>query len=133
MDRNPCVDWDAVDDTILARANQADEDNRNVARMAVLLAGVPEGASGSTINRLYGSGLDTIGSAARGIRSGDAEFMIAGGVESMTRTPLCHGQGAEPFYRAQKLEDHAGLAFRQPGDAACLWRRLDAGDWRERR
>lgn len=105
MDRNPGVDWGAVDDTILGCANQAGEDNRNVARMAVLLAGLPEGVSGSTINRLCGSGLDAIGSAARAIRSGDAEFMIAGGVESMTRAPYVMGKAHSPFDRAQKLED----------------------------
>jgi acetyl-CoA acyltransferase len=105
MDRNPGVDWDAVDDTILGCANQAGEDNRNVARMAVLLAGLPDTVSGSTINRLCGSGLDAIGSAARAIRSGDAEFMIAGGVESMTRAPHVMGKAHSPFDRAQKLED----------------------------
>ena len=105
MDRNPGVDWGAVDDTILGCANQAGEDNRNVARMAVLLAGLPETVSGSTINRLCGSGLDAIGSAARAIRSGDAEFMIAGGVESMTRAPYVLGKAHSPFDRAQTLED----------------------------
>jgi acetyl-CoA C-acetyltransferase len=105
MDRNSGVDWGAVDDTILGCANQAGEDNRNVARMAVLLAGLPETVSGSTINRLCGSGLDAIGSAARAIRSGDAEFMIAGGVESMTRAPYVIGKAHSPFDRTQKLED----------------------------
>ena len=105
MDRNTGVDWGAVDDTILGCANQAGEDNRNVARMAVLLAGLPETVSGSTINRLCGSGLDAIGSAARAIRSGDAEFMIAGGVESMTRAPYVIGKAHSPFDRAQTLED----------------------------
>lgn len=105
IERNPGVDWDAVDDTILGCANQAGEDNRNVARMAVLLAGLPERVSGSTINRLCGSGLDAIGSAARAIRSGDAQFMIAGGVESMTRAPYVMGKANAPFDRAQKLED----------------------------
>ena len=103
--RNPSVDWAAVDDTILGCANQSGEDNRNVARMAVLLSGRPEAVSGSTINRLCGSGLDAIGSAARAIRSGDAAFMIAGGVESMTRAPYVMGKAQAPFDRAQKLED----------------------------
>ena len=103
--RNPTVDWAAVDDTILGCANQSGEDNRNVARMAVLLSGLPEAVSGSTINRLCGSGLDAIGSAARAIRSGDAAFMIAGGVESMTRAPYVMGKAQAPFDRAQKLED----------------------------
>jgi len=103
--RNPGVDWAAVDDTILGCANQSGEDNRNVARMAVLLSGLPEAVSGSTINRLCGSGLDAIGSAARAIRSGDAAFMIAGGVESMTRAPYVMGKAQAPFDRAQKLED----------------------------
>ncbi|VVT03154.1 beta-ketoadipyl CoA thiolase [Sphingomonas aurantiaca] len=103
--RNPSVDWAAVDDTILGCANQSGEDNRNVARMAVLLSGLPEAVSGSTINRLCGSGLDAIGSAARAIRSGDAAFMIAGGVESMTRAPYVMGKAQAPFDRAQKLED----------------------------
>jgi len=105
MDRNSDVGWGAVDDTILGCANQAGKDNRNVARMAVLLAGLPEAMSGSTINRLCGAGLDAIGSAARAIRSADAEFMIAGGVESMTRAPYVMGKAHSPIDRAQKLED----------------------------
>ncbi|WP_380787773.1 3-oxoadipyl-CoA thiolase [Sphingomonas sp. R86521] len=120
MERNPGVDWDAVDDTILGCANQAGEDNRNVARMAVLLAGLPEGVSGSTINRLCGSGLDAIGSAARAIRSGDAQFMIAGGVESMTRAPYVMGKANAPFDRAQKLEDTTlGWRFVNPAMKAA--------------
>ena len=105
MNRNLGVDWGAVDDTMLGCANQAGEDNRNVARMAVLLSGLPETVSGSTINRLCGSGLDAIGSAARAIRSGDAQFIIAGGVESMTRAPYVMGKAHTPFDRAQALED----------------------------
>src|SRR5215469_15016695 len=87
-ERNPSVDWDQVDDVIYGCANQAGEDNRNVARMAVLLSGLPDHISGSTINRLCGSGLDAVGTAARAIRAGDADLMIAGGVESMTRAPF---------------------------------------------
>ncbi len=120
MERNPGVDWDAVDDAILGCANQSGEDNRNVARMAVLLAGLPEGVSGSTINRLCGSGLDAIGSAARAIRSGDAQFMIAGGVESMTRAPYVMGKAQAPFDRAQKLEDTTlGWRFVNPAMKAA--------------
>ncbi|MGW8280646.1 3-oxoadipyl-CoA thiolase [Sphingomonas aurantiaca] len=118
--RNPSVDWAAVDDTILGCANQSGEDNRNVARMAVLLSGLPEAVSGSTINRLCGSGLDAIGSAARAIRSGDATFMIAGGVESMTRAPYVMGKAQAPFDRAQKLEDTTlGWRFVNPAMQAA--------------
>jgi len=105
IERNPGVDWAAVDDTILGCANQAGEDNRNVARMAVLLAGLPEQVPGATINRLCGSGLNAIGVAAQAIRSGDAELIIAGGVESMTRAPYVMGKAGSAFDRAQKLED----------------------------
>ncbi|KQM62281.1 MULTISPECIES: 3-oxoadipyl-CoA thiolase [unclassified Sphingomonas] len=104
-ERNPRVDWLQVADTILGCANQAGEDNRNVARMAVLLAGLPEQVSGSTVNRLCGSGLDAIGTAARAIRSGDAGLMIAGGVESMTRAPYVLGKASGLFDRAQQIED----------------------------
>lgn len=120
MERNPGVAWDAVDDTILGCANQSGEDNRNVARMAVLLAGLPESVSGSTVNRLCGSGLDAIGSAARAIRSGDAQFMIAGGVESMTRAPYVMGKANAPFDRAQSLEDTTlGWRFVNPAMKAA--------------
>ena len=105
MERNRTVDWGAVDDVILGCANQAGEDNRNVARMGALLAGLPDRVSGSTLNRLCGSGLDAVGSAARAIRSGDADLMIAGGVESMTRAPYVLGKAQTPFDRAQKIED----------------------------
>jgi len=103
--RNPAVDWQAVDDVILGCANQAGEDNRNVARMALLLAGLPKEVPGSTINRLCGSGLDAVGSAARAIRAGDATLMIAGGVESMTRAPFVMGKADAAFARGQKIED----------------------------
>jgi acetyl-CoA acyltransferase len=105
IERNRDVDWHALDDTILGCANQAGEDNRNVARMAVLLAGLPDVVPGSTVNRLCGSGLNAVGSAAQAIRAGDAEFLIAGGVESMTRAPYVMGKPATPFDRAQKIED----------------------------
>ena len=88
MERNPGVDWSAVDDVIMGCANQAGEDNRNVARMALLLAGMPKDVPGSTINRLCGSGMDAVGSAARAIKSGETALMIAGGVESMSRAPF---------------------------------------------
>jgi len=105
VERNPGVDWSAVDDTILGCANQAGEDNRNVARMAVLLAGLPEVVPGSTVNRLCGSGLNAVGSAAQAIRAGDAELIIAGGVESMTRAPYVLGKAGTAFDRAQTIED----------------------------
>ena len=85
-ERNPGVDWEAVDDLYYGCANQAGEDNRNVGRMALLLAGLPTSIPAATINRLCGSGLDAVGTAARAIRAGDAELVIAGGVESMPRT-----------------------------------------------
>ncbi|HRO82672.1 MAG TPA: beta-ketoacyl synthase N-terminal-like domain-containing protein, partial [Alicycliphilus denitrificans] len=88
MERNPGVDWKAVDDVLYGCANQAGEDNRNVARMSALLAGLPIAVPGATINRLCGSGLDAVGTAARAIRAGEARLMIAGGVESMSRAPF---------------------------------------------
>jgi 3-oxoadipyl-CoA thiolase len=104
-ERNPRVDWDAVDDVILGCANQAGEDNRDVARMAVLLAGLPVSVPGTTVNRLCGSGLDAVGIAARAIITGDAELVLAGGVESMTRAPFVTGKAAEPFTRQAELYD----------------------------
>ena len=92
MERNPGVDWRAVDDVIYGCANQAGEDNRNVARMSALLAGLPTNAPGATINRLCGSGMDAVGTAARAIKAGEARLMIAGGVESMTRAPFVMGK-----------------------------------------
>ena len=103
--RHPSVDWEAVDDVIFGCANQAGEDNRNVARMAVLLAGLPATVPGSTINRLCGSGLDAVAMAARAIRSGDADLVIAGGVESMTRAPFVHGKATEAFSRQAEIYD----------------------------
>jgi len=103
--RNPALDWSAVEDVILGCANQSGEDNRNVARMAVLLAGLPETVPGSTINRLCGSGLNAVGLAAQAIRAGEAELMIAGGAESMTRAPYVMGKAATAFDRAQMIED----------------------------
>lgn len=105
MERNPQVDWPLVDDAIMGCANQAGEDNRNVARMGVLLSGLPDSIAATTVNRLCGSGLNAVGSAAQSIRSGDAELMIAGGVESMTRAPYVLGKAGSAFDRAQTIED----------------------------
>ncbi len=105
MQRNPGVDWAALDDCILGCANQAGEDNRNVARMATLLAGLPVDVPGATINRLCGSGLDAVGTAARAIRAGEAELMLAGGVESMTRAPFVQGKATEAFGRTAEIYD----------------------------
>ncbi len=99
MDRNPDMNWMAVDDILMGCANQAGEDNRNVARMSSLLAGFSDTISGSTINRLCGSGMDAIGIAARAIRSGETEVMIAGGVESMSRSPFVTGKANSAFSR----------------------------------
>ncbi len=105
MQRNAQVDWSAIDDVIYGCANQAGEDNRNVARMASLLAGLPQAVPGSTVNRLCGSGLDALGIAARAIKSGETELMIAGGVESMSRAPFVMGKAETAFSRAAKIED----------------------------
>jgi acetyl-CoA acyltransferase len=105
MQRNTGVDWEALDDCYLGCANQAGEDNRNVARMATLLAGYPVAVPGGTVNRLCGSGLDAVGTAARAIRSGDAELMLAGGVESMTRAPFVMGKAGEAFSRSTEIYD----------------------------
>jgi 3-oxoadipyl-CoA thiolase len=99
MDRNPSMDWVSVDDVFMGCANQAGEDNRNVARMASLLAGFSEKVPGATINRLCGSGMDAIGTAARAIKSGEAEVLIAGGVESMSRSPFVTGKSTTAFAR----------------------------------
>ena len=104
-ERNAGVDWDQLDDCYMGCANQAGEDNRNVARMATLLAGLPTSVPGSTVNRLCGSGLDAVGTAARAIRSGEAELMLAGGVESMTRAPFVQGKATEAFARAADIYD----------------------------
>ncbi|MPL79723.1 3-oxoadipyl-CoA/3-oxo-5,6-dehydrosuberyl-CoA thiolase [bioreactor metagenome] len=105
MARNPQVDWSAVDDLIYGCANQAGEDNRNVGRMAVLLAGMPVGVPGTTVNRLCGSGMDAVGMAARAIRAGDCDFVIAGGVESMTRAPFVMPKAESAFSRANAVYD----------------------------
>ncbi|CAD6555495.1 Beta-ketoadipyl-CoA thiolase [Paraburkholderia kirstenboschensis] len=105
IERNPGVDWHAVDDVIYGCANQAGEDNRNVARMSALLAGLPADAPGATINRLCGSGMDAVGTAARAIKAGEARLMIAGGVESMTRAPFVMGKAASAFARQAEIYD----------------------------
>ena len=105
MDRNPTVDWAAIDDVILGCANQAGEDNRNVARMALLLSGLPKEISASTINRLCGSGMDAVGSAARAIKCGEAAMMIAGGVESMSRAPFVMPKADAAFSRTNAVYD----------------------------
>ncbi|MGO6968431.1 3-oxoadipyl-CoA thiolase [Rhizobium leguminosarum] len=105
MERNAAVDWEAVDDVIFGCANQAGEDNRNVARMSALLAGLPIAVSGTTINRLCGSGMDAVITAARAIRSGEAELMIAGGVESMSRAPFVMPKAETAFSRAAEIHD----------------------------
>ncbi len=105
MQRNPGVDWNQIDDVIYGCANQAGEDNRNVGRMALLLAGLPTSVAGSTINRLCGSSLDAIAIAARAIRCGEMSLVLAGGVESMTRAPFVMPKASEPFSRVAKVED----------------------------
>ncbi len=115
MRRNPDVDWSAIDDVIYGCANQAGEDNRNVARMSALLAGLPQEVPGSTVNRLCGSGLDAVGSAARAIKSGEARLMIAGGVESMTRAPFVMGKAESAFSRNANIYDTTiGWRFPNP-------------------
>jgi acetyl-CoA acyltransferase len=103
--RNPGIDWSRVDDLFYGCANQAGEDNRNIAHMAGLLAGLPVDVPGSTINRLCGSSLDAVGTAARAIKAGEANLVIAGGVESMTRAPFVMGKADSAFSRAAKIED----------------------------
>jgi len=103
--RNPKVDWAALDEVVLGCANQAGEDNRNVARMAALLAGLPDSVPGLTVNRLCASGLNAVGDAARAIRAGEAEFVVAGGVESMTRAPFVMGKASEAFQRTNEVFD----------------------------
>ncbi len=105
MERNGSVDWEAVDDVIFGSANQAGEDNRNVARMSLLLAGLPVGVSGTTINRLCGSGMDAVITAARAIRAGEAELLVAGGVESMSRAPFVMPKADIAFSRKAEIFD----------------------------
>jgi 3-oxoadipyl-CoA thiolase len=105
VNRNPGVDWQAVDDVLLGCANQAGEDNRNVARMALLLAGIPKEVPGATVNRLCGSSMEAVGIAARAIKCGEADLVIAGGVESMSRAPFVMGKADAPFSRSAEIFD----------------------------
>src|ERR1019366_4375738 len=105
IERNSFVDWSAVDDVILGCANQAGEDNRNVARMALLLAGLPQTVPGATINRLCGSSMDAVSIATRAIKTGESSLVIAGGVESMSRAPFAIAKADSAFSRSMKLED----------------------------
>lgn len=115
MQRNPQVDWHALSEIIYGCANQAGEDNRNVARMALLLAGLPQEIGGGTVNRLCGSGMDAVGTVARAIKSGEAGLMIAGGVESMTRAPFVMGKADSAFSRnAQIFDTTIGWRFINP-------------------
>src|ERR1700719_3070592 len=113
--RNPKIDWGAVDDVIYGCANQAGEDNRNVARMALLLAGLPKEVPGATVNRLCGSSMDAAGVAARAIRSGETDLMIAGGVESMTRAPFVTAKSDSSFSRTiETFDTTIGWRFVNP-------------------
>ena len=115
MDRHPKVDWEAVDDVIFGCANQAGEDNRNVGRMALLLAGLPASVTGTTVNRLCGSGMDAIAIAARAIKAGEADLVIAGGVESMSRAPFVMPKASEAFSRTAEIHDSTiGWRFINP-------------------
>jgi 3-oxoadipyl-CoA thiolase len=113
--RNPGTDWTQIEEVILGCANQAGEDNRNVARMALLLAGLPDSIPGSTVNRLCGSGMEAVGAAARAIATGEIDFAIAGGVESMSRAPFVIGKGESPFQRNIEIHDSTiGWRFVNP-------------------
>lgn len=115
MERNPSINWSRIDDVIFGCANQAGEDNRNVARMSSLLAGLPDSVPGSTINRLCGSGMDAVGTAARAIKSGETDLMIAGGVESMSRAPFVMGKATSAYSRdAQIYDTTIGWRFINP-------------------
>ncbi|HTP83855.1 MAG TPA: 3-oxoadipyl-CoA thiolase [Alphaproteobacteria bacterium] len=105
MGRNAKVDWAALDDVVMGCVNQAGEDNRNVARMSLLLAGLPETVSGATVNRLCGSGMEAVGISARAIKAGETDFMLAGGVESMSRAPFVMGKADTPFSRKAEIFD----------------------------
>src|ERR1700687_3432441 len=105
VERNAALDWSAVDHVVYGCTNQAGEDNRNVARMALLLAGLPKEVPGTTVNRLCGSSMDAVGSAARAIKSGEHDLMIAGGVESMSRAPFVLAKADSAYSRSVKMED----------------------------
>src|SRR5579871_4832307 len=120
LGRHPGVDWGALDDVILGCVNQAGEDNRNVARMALLLAGLPKEVPGATVNRLCGSSMDAVGVAARAIKSGEADLIVAGGVESMTRAPFVMGKADAAFSRSAEIFDTTiGWRFVNPAMKAA--------------
>src|ERR1051325_2530073 len=120
IDRNSMVDWSAVDDVVFGCANQAGEDNRNVARMALLLAGLPKEVPGSTVNRLCGSSLDALSTASRAIKSGEAASVILGGVESMSRAAFVVGKADSAFSRTAEIFDTTiGWRFINPAMKAC--------------
>jgi 3-oxoadipyl-CoA thiolase len=126
VERNPSIDWSRVNDVIFGCANQAGEDNRNVARMAALLAGLPVEVSAVTVNRLCGSGMEAVVQAARAVKTGEAHVVIAGGVESMSRA-VRDAQGDDRFFSNRgDLRHHHRMALRQPTDEEGLWCRLDA-------
>ena len=131
--RNPKVDWDKLDEVYYGCANQAGEDNRNVARMALLLAGLPVCVPGVTLNRLCASGMEAVGTAARAIKAGEMEFAIAGGVEIDDAGALRAGQGAGGLFApGRDLRHDHRLALHQSADEGAIRRRFDAGDRRER-
>ena len=133
MARNASVPAEAIDDVILGNVNQAGEDNRNVARMAVLLAGLPTSISGATVNRLCGSGLEALTQASRQIMTGEAEVIVAGGVEGMSRAPFVMSKATEAFSRNAEIYDTTiGWRFINPADPEAVRHRVDAGDGRER-
>src|SRR6202158_76885 len=105
VERNAALDWSAVDDVVYGCANQAGEDIRNVGRMALLLAGLPKEVPGTTVNRLCGSSMDALATAARAIKCGEAELVVAGGVESMSRAPFVMGKADSAYSRSMKVED----------------------------
>jgi acetyl-CoA acyltransferase len=129
MARNPNLDWAAVEEVIFGCVNQAGEDNRNVARMALLLAGLPSSVAGATVNRLCGSGMDAVGTVARALKTGELDLAIAGGVESMSRAPFVMGKADSAFSRKADYR----LALRQQNAQTTIWRRFDAGNRRQRR
>src|SRR3979411_803370 len=136
MARHPKLDWSAVDEVYFGCANQAGEDNRNVARMALLLAGLPESIPGLTLNRLCASGLDAVGAAGRAIRAGEIHLALAGGVESMTRAPFVMGKAAEAFSRSADIFDTTiGWRFINPlmkGQYSVAAMHATGGDMDER-
>jgi len=139
MARNPSVDWAAVDDVIYGCANQAGEDNRNVARMALLLAGLPKEVPGYTVNRLCASSMEAVAGAARAIKIGEADLIIAGGGESMSRAPFVMGKSDSAFSRTMKMEDTTmGWRFVNPllkakygTDTMPIWHRHHARNRRD--